>query len=228
MSRRPRCAGTAAWPGIGMFLLASLSWLACDDDARPQAQRQRANALSAAASAQTSASAPTTASAPAAKRSQLCAAHPPSSAPRTEPRTRTAPGAMVPAHIPFGAGKWIWVNLWAAWCGPCKDEIPLVRRFETAMRKAGIAIDVAFVSLDDDERELDRFLAAQPEGGLRATYWLEEGADRKAFLSTLGVGDATALPIHALYDPKGELACFLNGAMEVGDYDALRAVVSSR
>lgn len=45
--------------------------------------------------------------------------------------------------------------------------------------EAGGKLRVVFVSLDDDQRQLDDFLKAQPETGVRATYWLKEGKERE-------------------------------------------------
>ena len=32
-----------------------------------------------------------------------------------------------------GGGKWTWVNLWAGWCGPCKEEMPMFKTWETQL-----------------------------------------------------------------------------------------------
>ena len=29
----------------------------------------------------------------------------------------------LPESLPIAGGKWTWLNFWAAWCAPCKEEI---------------------------------------------------------------------------------------------------------
>lgn len=112
-------------------------------------------------------------------------------------------------------GKWTWVNLWAAWCGPCKEEIPRLKSWE---QKLGGTMSVAFVSLDDDERQMTKFLEAQPAGGLRATYWAPEGKPRAAFLSELRLRADPQLPMQILVDPQGVVRCVIDGAVDDGDF----------
>jgi len=49
-----------------------------------------------------------------------------------------------------------------------------------------VALRVAFMSIDDDARQLETFLASQPPGGLSATYWLRDGQERLAWLKEAG------------------------------------------
>jgi thiol-disulfide isomerase/thioredoxin len=144
-------------------------------------------------------------------------------------RIRTAQAAGVeplPTPIQFGAGKWIWVNFWAAWCGPCKEEMPRLRRYHAELRKAGVLLDLAFVSLDDDDRQLQRFLDEQPKDGLRASYWLPEDI-RKSWLAPLGVSDTAKLPVQALVSPRGEVACVIDGTVEDDDYPQLAKLLGA-
>ena len=144
-------------------------------------------------------------------------------------KTKAASGATEPpATIAFGAGKWVWLNFWAAWCGPCKEEMPRLVAWQDKLRKAGVIIDFAFVSLDDDERQLERFLEGQPKEGVRASYWLPEGSIRTSFLSSLNVKDTPELPLQALVNPSGQLACTVQGAIEDRDYDAIAAFVGAK
>jgi hypothetical protein len=77
------------------------------------------------------------------------------------------------------------------------------------------------VSLDDDERQLEKFLSEQPAGGLRATYWLKEGREREDWLSGAGVDPDPELPVHLLLDDKGKIRCRVQGAVEDADFASL-------
>jgi thiol-disulfide isomerase/thioredoxin len=124
-------------------------------------------------------------------------------------------------------GHWTWVNLWAAWCAPCKEEMPRLQSFASRVAQAGGELALSFVSLDDDERQLEQFLAAQPETGVRATFWLREGRERDEWLAAAALGKDPSLPVQLLVDPKGKVRCVVNGAISDSDYAEVAAIVST-
>jgi thiol-disulfide isomerase/thioredoxin len=143
--------------------------------------------------------------------------------------TAAAPGVeALPSSIPMGVGKWVWVNLWAAWCGPCKEEMPRLIAWQKKLSASGVLLDLAFVSIDDDERQLKRFIEGQPAGGVRSSYWLPEGTGRGTWLGALGLKEAPDLPAHALIAPSGQVACVIQGAVEERDYPAVAAFLGSQ
>ncbi len=150
-------------------------------------------------------------------------------APTSAVKTAMAEGAQaLPASLPFGVGKWTWVNLWAAWCGPCKEEMPRLLAWQKKLSAAGVSIDLAFVSLDDDQRQMQRFLDAQPPAGVRATYWLPEGEGRGAWVGAFGLKDPPQLPVQILVAPSGQVACVIEGAVDEPDYASLASFVGAK
>ncbi|HWZ90755.1 MAG TPA: TlpA disulfide reductase family protein [Polyangiaceae bacterium] len=135
---------------------------------------------------------------------------------------KTAPA--LPESLQVGSGKRTWLNFWAAWCAPCKEEIPRLLGFEQKL--AGSPFRLSFISLDDDERQLGDFLDGQPEAGLHASYWLKEGSEREDWLKAAGQSPDAPLPFHILVDPKGKIRCVISGAIEDGDYAEISAIVS--
>lgn len=100
------------------------------------------------------------------------------------------------------------VNLWASWCGPCKEEMPAVQRFATAnpaVRVVGVAIDDA----PDAAREFAR------EVGVRFPL----GVDSDDGVSN-GYG-ATGLPTTLLLDRQGRLASTWAGPVTEADLTTL-------
>lgn len=119
-------------------------------------------------------------------------------------------------------GRWTWVNFWAAWCVPCKDELPLLFRWQRSL--AG-RVNFRFVSLDDDERQLREFLARESADGLTSTYWLPDGAVRQSWLAALKLTSEPELPLQLLIDPEGKLRCQVQGAVDPSDLATLERII---
>lgn len=160
---------------------------------------------------------------------KLCEGQSPRPAPKGSVKTEAAPGAeALPASLAVGVGKWVWVNFWAAWCGPCKEEMPRLLAWQKKLSASGVLLDLAFVSLDDDQRQLQRFLEGQPAAGVRASYWLPEGSGRSSWMTSLGLKETPDLPAHALIAPSGQVACVIQGAVEERDYPAVAAFIGAK
>lgn len=227
-------------PALALFI-AALGLGACDENnantntknpAPPSKDRSNAVLASSAKPAASPPSASAASNSPAPVNTaprKLCAEPLKRPAPKGRLQTAVAPNESAPTpSIPFGVGKWVWVNLWAAWCKPCKEEMPRLLEWQKKLSAGGVLIELAFISLDDDERQLHRFLEAQPQGGVRASYWLSEGTGRSSWLSALGVKENVDLPVHALFAPSGDLSCIIQGAVEERDYGALAAYFGAK
>jgi thiol-disulfide isomerase/thioredoxin len=220
--------------GLGVALGAS----ACQkEDKAPLALKERSQAVTASGPAAT---APSRATAPAAKPVELAPAKPRvlcagqlDKAGRALPSSSllsraTAAGASeLPAELPAGHGAWTWINLWAAWCAPCKEEMPRLVTWQKKLSASGKHFQLFFVSLDDDERQLKTFLGAQPAtGGMRSTYWLRDGAHREQWLKAAGIQDDPELPVQVLVDPEGKVRCVMHGAVVDSDFSQVEKIVS--
>jgi thiol-disulfide isomerase/thioredoxin len=117
--------------------------------------------------------------------------------------------------------QYTWINFWAAWCVPCKEEIPRLLDWEKKLNAVGVNFRVVFISLDDDERQLTAFLGQQPASGLRRTYWLEEGSRRTDWLTKVSMKPDMELPAHLLVDAAAKVRCRMQGAIEDNDYPQL-------
>jgi thiol-disulfide isomerase/thioredoxin len=119
-------------------------------------------------------------------------------------------------------GSWTWVNFWAAWCVPCKEELPILFRWQKQLEGQ---VNFRFISMDDDERQLRDFLVREPAGGLTNTYWLPDGAIRKSWLEALSLDSEPELPLQLLIDPDGMLRCRVQGAVEPEDLATLQRII---
>lgn len=94
-------------------------------------------------------------------------------------------------------GKYVLLDFWASWCGPCLDELPQVKRIDSLYGSKGL--QVVGISLDTK-----RHLWTQSIIKNNIT-WMNlsdlEGADSK--ISTLL--NITAIPTKFLLDPEGNI-----------------------
>jgi thiol-disulfide isomerase/thioredoxin len=205
--------------------------LACNRETKTQTTRERSEIVQATGTAAVAPPSPAAVSAvaPVAPAHRLCEGQlgrPARDAPRRPMAKKAALGAK-PLGAPYAAGRWTWVNLWAAWCAPCKEEMPRLQSFAARIaQNGGTDLALAFVSLDDDERQLEQFLSEQPDTGVRSTYWLREGRERDDWLAAAAIHKDPTLPVQLLVDPKGKVRCIVNGAVADTDYPEIAAIVS--
>ena len=124
-------------------------------------------------------------------------------APALTLRRLDAPGSLSLASL---RGKVVAVNFWASWCGPCRDEAPLLERTWTGSRAKGLV--VVGVDANDYSGDARRFMRAH---GL--TYPILHDAHG----STLGHWGVPGLPTTFVVSRSGRVGAKVVGGLRVGD-----------
>ncbi len=102
-------------------------------------------------------------------------------------------------------GKIIVLNFWATWCGPCKDEIPMLEKEAAAYQARGV--QVVGVSLDKRGNE-DKVRAFIKKYGVTFPVWVDGTVDD---LDRWKMGPA--VPATAFIDQSGKIVGRVEGEM---------------
>lgn len=107
-------------------------------------------------------------------------------------------GNVVALSSLVGEGKWVLIDFWATWCGPCCHEIPFLREAYAKYHAKGF--EIYGVSLDNDRAKWVAFL---PENGMTWVNVLGVDENRKSSAS-----DSYAvqfIPTNYLISPEGKI-----------------------
>ncbi len=113
-------------------------------------------------------------------------------------------------HLAKLRGKVVLLDLWASWCEPCREEMPLLDDLAVRLRSHGV--EIIAVSLDEDRSAAETFLKR------RRSWNLTLGHDPS-------VGDRlspAAMPTSYVIDRRGILRQ-VNSGFSRGDMPALEA-----
>ncbi|MDW8849740.1 TlpA disulfide reductase family protein [Flavobacterium sp. MMLR14_040] len=96
-------------------------------------------------------------------------------------------------------GKYVYIDLWATWCGPCRGEIPYLQKIEEKYH--GKNIEFVSVSIDKakDNEKWKKFVIDNKLGG---TQLFADKDWESEFVTSYGV---TGIPRFILIDPKGNI-----------------------
>lgn len=119
-----------------------------------------------------------------------------------------------------------WVNLWATWCPPCIEELPLLTRAVDAMRKDKLDVSLVLLSVDATAETMKRFALSHHEA--KASLRLRDPAALEPFLTGIGLDKGATLPVHVLVDAGGKVRCVRTGAIGERDLPTVRALLSER
>lgn len=95
------------------------------------------------------------------------------------------------------AGKWVFIDCWATWCGPCNFEIPYVAHLEHAL--AGENVVFLGISVNE-EKDREKWKEFVKEKGLQGVQIL--CPDKEKLYGQFGI---SGIPHFALIDPEGRL-----------------------
>ena len=131
-------------------------------------------------------------------------------APKTAPNVQFTDAKGTRYALDAFRGRYVLLNLWATWCGPCVNELPsLARLSRFAPGVRVVAIDTADLATVDAAG----FLKEHNAGNL-AAYRDSE----KVMMKTFG---AFALPMTVLIDPQGKIVAKAAGPADWGSPEAV-------
>jgi thiol-disulfide isomerase/thioredoxin len=122
-------------------------------------------------------------------------------------RVTPVTAADIQKAVRDSGAKVVLVNMWATWCGPCREEFPgLVR---VAHQYQGQGVKVLLISADTaaDLPAVKKFLA---ERGVEFPAYLKAEKDQE-FIDGMGKQWTGALPATFLFDGTGKLRDFWEG-----------------
>jgi thiol-disulfide isomerase/thioredoxin len=169
--------------------------------------------------------------APAASRVEAVAAKaPPASAAELCDKVLTrdaAPTFAFPSTLdgtaPTGKGP-RWVNVWATWCPPCVEELPILRRMEAKLAKQASPVKLTLLSVDTAAEAVTNFASAHPE--VKGSLRLSDDKQLEPWLVSIGLDRGATLPVHVFVHGDGKIACVRTGAVKETDLPAIAALLS--
>jgi len=100
-------------------------------------------------------------------------------------------------------GSIVVLNFWATWCGPCKEELPLLSKLTEEYSAKKVRFISASANEAKDRDKVDLFLSHQK---LAMEFWL--GADLD-MLERMDLGNV--LPATVILDEQGEVVARIQG-----------------
>lgn len=96
-------------------------------------------------------------------------------------------------------GKYVFIDVWATWCGPCNMNIPYVEKLEKALHDENIAFVSVSIDKQKDKQKWIDFLNQTPISG---TAVIAEAAFKSQICEYYGI---QGIPRFILVDPEGKI-----------------------
>ncbi|NNL06814.1 MAG: TlpA family protein disulfide reductase [Gammaproteobacteria bacterium] len=160
---------------------------------------------------------------------------PSAQATRTQaPQPATTPGARTPGEVVTGSileeasldglntgnkpiseykGKPLIINVWASWCGPCRDEMGSLERL--AKRYNGNMFNIIGISIDDYREKATRFL---DQADVSFDNYIDHELQMENMLG------ADMIPLTVLVNADGRVLMKVRGSRQWDDPEIIKAI----
>ena len=94
-------------------------------------------------------------------------------------------------------GKYVYIDVWATWCGPCRGEIPFLQKIEEKYKGKNIEFVSISVDVEKDHDKWKTFVDDKKLGGIQLIADKDWKSD---FIKSYGIN---SIPRFILIDPNG-------------------------
>jgi thiol-disulfide isomerase/thioredoxin len=107
--------------------------------------------------------------------------------------------ANKPVALQSLLGKYVYIDVWTTWCGPCKAEIPHLQKLEVAYKTKNIQFVSISVDEQKDATKWKNYVTKNKLGGLQL---MADSSFESTFIKNMGIN---SIPRFILIDPQGKL-----------------------
>ena len=111
-----------------------------------------------------------------------------------------ANGTMISVSELCKSGKWVLVDFWATWCGPCRGEIPHLVEAYAEFAPKGLEIYGISFDRNGDEAKWQKFMEEN-----KMTWVNVWGIDSEGKWSAGEAYNVSSIPTNFLFSPEGKL-----------------------
>ncbi len=96
-------------------------------------------------------------------------------------------------------GKYVYIDVWATWCGPCMREIPFLQKVEEKYRDKNIVFVSISINKQDDFKKWEQVVKEKSLGGVQL---IADNAWNSDFAKSYKIN---SIPRFILIDPNGKI-----------------------
>lgn len=102
-------------------------------------------------------------------------------------------------------GKWVFINYWASWCGPCLEEISELNRFYKDNKDKNVVVFA--VNYDSMPIRQQRYLMTK--------FNIHYPSLKRSSVAALHFGPVNVVPVTYVLNPQGKLSTTLYGGQTI-------------